>query len=220
MSAEKPEKTTIFCLIHLPLVPHICVGELGQYWFMKWLVACSAPSHFLNQCCLIVKWTLTNKFQWNFIKTQKFSFVKMHLKMSSAKWRPFCPGEDDLGKVGYNSDSRRRKIAWGLAITASQFSSQYTSASDSARLKGSVHDVVIKWKHFPRYWPFVRGIHRPPVNSPHKGQWGVALIFSLICTGINDWVNNGEAGDLRRHRAHHDVTVMYRVSCQFTVWLC
>ena len=22
---------------------------------------------------------------------------------------------------------------------------------------------VIKWKHFPRYWPFVRGIHRPPV---------------------------------------------------------
>ena len=32
------------------------------------------------------------------------------------------------------------------------------------------HDDVIKWKHFPRYWPFVRGIHRPPVNSPHKGQ--------------------------------------------------
>ena len=30
------------------------------------------------------------------------------------------------------------------------------------------HDDVIKWKHFPRYWPFVRGIHRSPVNSPHK----------------------------------------------------
>ena len=25
------------------------------------------------------------------------------------------------------------------------------------------HDDVIKWKHFPRYWPFVRGIHRSPV---------------------------------------------------------
>ena len=24
----------------------------------------------------------------------------------------------------------------------------------------SVHDDVIKWKHFPRHWPFVRGIHR------------------------------------------------------------
>ena len=39
------------------------------------------------------------------------------------------------------------------------------------------HDDVIKWKHFPRYWPFVRGIHRSPANSPHKGQWRRALIF-------------------------------------------
>ena len=70
------------------------------------------------------------------------------------------------------------------------------------------HDDVIKLKHFPRYWPFVRGIHRSPVNSPHKGQWRGALMFSLICTRINRWVNNGEAGDLRRHRAHYDVTVM------------
>ena len=47
-----------------------------------------------------------------------------------------------------------------------------------------VHDDVIKWKHFPRYWPFVRGIHRSPVNSPHKGQWRGALMFSLICVWI------------------------------------
>ena len=72
----------------------------------------------------------------------------------------------------------------------------------------SFHDDVIKWKHFPRYWPFVRGIHRSPVNSPHTGQWRGALMFSLICTRINGWVNNGEAGHLRRHRAHYDVTVM------------
>ena len=70
------------------------------------------------------------------------------------------------------------------------------------------HDDVIKWKHFPRYWPFVRGIHRSPVNSPHTGQWHGALMFSLICARINGWVNIREAGDLRRHRAHYDVTVM------------
>ena len=64
------------------------------------------------------------------------------------------------------------------------------------------HDDVIKWKHFPRYWPFVRGIHRSLVNSPHKCQWRGALIFSLICLWINGWVNNREAGDLRRYRAH------------------
>ena len=70
------------------------------------------------------------------------------------------------------------------------------------------HDDVIKWKHFPRYWPFVRGIHRSPVNSPHKGQWRGALMFSLICVWINGWVNNREAGDLRRYRAHYSVIVM------------
>ena len=74
-----------------------------------------------------------------------------------------------------------------------------------------LHDDVIKWKHFPRYWPFVRGIHRSPVNSPHKGQWRGALMFTLICARINGWVNNREAGDLRRYRAHYDVTVMWLI---------
>ena len=75
---------------------------------------------------------------------------------------------------------------------------------------GIHHDDVIKWKPFPRYWPFVQGIHRSPVNSPHNGQWRRALIFSLICVWLNGWVNNREAGDLRRHRAHYDVIVMFR----------
>ena len=50
-----------------------------------------------------------------------------------------------------------------------------------------------------------------PVSGefPHKGQWRVALIFSLICVWINGWVNNREAGDLRRYRAHYDVSVMW-----------
>ena len=70
------------------------------------------------------------------------------------------------------------------------------------------HHDVIKWKHFPRCWPFVQGIHWSPLNSPHKCQWCGAFMFSLICTLINGWVNNGEAGDLRRHWAHYDVTIM------------
>ena len=70
------------------------------------------------------------------------------------------------------------------------------------------HDDVIKWKHFPGYWPFVRGIHRSPVNSPHKGQWRGALMFHFICAWTNGWVNNRDAGDLTFHRAHYDVTVM------------
>ena len=72
----------------------------------------------------------------------------------------------------------------------------------------TLHDDVIKWKHFPPNWPFVREIHRSPVNSPHKGQWRGALMFSLVCIWINDWVNNREAGDLRCYRAHYDIIVM------------
>ena len=53
------------------------------------------------------------------------------------------------------------------------------------------------------------GIHRSPVNSPHKGQWRGALMFSLICVWINGWVNNREAGDLRCYRVLYDVTVMW-----------
>ena len=70
------------------------------------------------------------------------------------------------------------------------------------------NDDVIKWKQFPRYWPFVRGIYRSPVNSPHKSQWCGVLMFSLIYAGIDSWVNNREVGDLRYHRAHYDVDVM------------
>ena len=74
------------------------------------------------------------------------------------------------------------------------------------------HHCNAWWRHkmeiFPRYLRFVRGIHRSPVNSPHKGMWRGALTFSLICAWINGWVNNCEAGDLRRHRGHYDVIVM------------
>ena len=76
-------------------------------------------------------------------------------------------------------------------------------------MRPHVYDDVIKWIYFPRYWPFVRGIHRSPVNSPHKGQGRGALIFSLTCVWINGWVNNREAGDLRRYLAHYDVTVKH-----------
>ena len=69
-------------------------------------------------------------------------------------------------------------------------------------------DDVIKWNHFPRYWPYVRGIHRSPENSPHKGQWRGVLMFSLIWAWINGWVNNRAAGDLRRHRVHCHVTAL------------
>ena len=64
-------------------------------------------------------------------------------------------------------------------------------------------------EHFPRYCPFVMGIHRTQIHSPHKGHWRGAFMFSSICAWTNDWANNRDIGDLRRHRAHYDVNVMW-----------
>ena len=67
---------------------------------------------------------------------------------------------------------------------------------------------VIKWKHFLRYCPFVRGIHLLAVNSPRKGRWSGAFMLYLICAWTNGWANSREAGDLRRHGVHYDAIVM------------
>ena len=69
------------------------------------------------------------------------------------------------------------------------------------------------WRHqmetFSALLALCAGNSPVPVNSPHKGQWRRTLMFSLICAWINDWVNNPEAADLRRHRGHYGVNVTY-----------
>ena len=65
-------------------------------------------------------------------------------------------------------------------------------------------DNVIKWKHFPRYWLFVRGILQSPEQRPVTRSFGIFFDQRLS----KQLSNNRDAGDLRRHRAHHDVTVM------------
>ena len=65
---------------------------------------------------------------------------------------------------------------------------------------------------FPRYWLFVRGIHRSLVNSPiplTKASDAELWCFPWSEPGTNGWANNRDAGYLRRHRAHYDVTVMH-----------
>ena len=68
-----------------------------------------------------------------------------------------------------------------------------------------LHDDVIKWKHFSRYWVFCEEIYQSPVDSYRKGQWHGTLMFSLICAWTKAWASNR---DLTRHRAHYDANVM------------
>ena len=78
--------------------------------------------------------------------------------------------------------------------------------------RGHWENVLTWWRHqmetFSALLALCAGNSPVSVNSPHKGQWRGALMFSLICSWIHDWVNNRETGDLRRHRAHYDVIVM------------
>ena len=76
------------CLNHWGRVTHICVVDLGHHWFRYWLVACSAPSHYLNLCWNIVYWTFRHKLQWNFnrnsiIFIQEIAFANVFCKMAS-----------------------------------------------------------------------------------------------------------------------------------------
>ena len=79
------------------------------------------------------------------------------------------------------------------------------------------------WRHqietFSALLAFVRGIHRSPVNSPHKRPVTRSFwCFLWSALWIIGWVNNREAGDLRRHRAHYDVIVMISISV-FCIWI-
>ena len=114
----------------------------------------------------------------------------------------------DARCVLYQYDTKMIEIGPPWIINRSHKSTVHLPYTPLCTTLEQTHDDIIKWKHFPRYWPFVRGIHRSPVNSPHKGQWRGAFMFTLICARINGWVNTREAGDLRRYRAHYDVIVM------------
>ena len=160
---------------------HICVSKLTIIGSDNGLPPDRRQAIICTNAGIWLIRTLGTNFSEILGEIHSFSFKKMHLKMSSAKGRLFSPGLNVLSSI--------RRL----------FSSKSTKLFRFYRTK---HDDVIKWKHFPRYWPFVRGI------TLHKGHWRGALMFSLICARINGWVNSDEAGDLRRHRTRSDVIVM------------
>ena len=119
------------------------------------------------------------------------------------------------------------KVNFGQAVMC-VFQMQWRWLQASCVCVDQTHNGVIKWKHSELLLAIVRGIHRSPADFPHKGQWRGALKFSLICAWTNGWASNRDAGDLRRHRAHYDTTVMtpffvnyeLLLSISFTPFVC
>ena len=110
-------------------------------------------------------------------------------------WLPLCPSNIALHPLHPNKYKCGSSLLCNCACSLVLVSCQN-------------HHGVMKWKHFSRYWPFVRGIHQSPVDPPHNGQWRGALMLSLIRAWTHGWVNDPDVGDLRNHRAHYDVTLM------------
>ena len=78
---------------------------IGSALVQIWLAAYSAPSHYLNQCWVIVNWTRRNKIQWNSNQSKSLSFMEIHLKMLSAKRRPISQFRHKWSNVrGIHSD--------------------------------------------------------------------------------------------------------------------
>ena len=170
------------------------------------------PEPMLAYCQLDSLEQISMKFESWFYH---FHSRKCIWKYRLPKWRPSCPGGDELIVAVLNLLQEIQDISTLFIISQNwHVAGRSTASSWKTRIHApciiNIHDDVIKWKTFPRYWPFVRGIHRLAVNSPHKGQWRRALMFSLICAWINGWANNRKDDDLRRHRVHYDVIVMHK----------
>ena len=147
--------------------------------------------------------------------------------VGTLQWRPIehdCVSNHQSGDCLLNRlfmcRSKKKLHVTGLCAGNSPVTGEFPTQKAS-----NAENVSIWWRHHGEiwcyicihsdliqtisyYWSFVRGIHRSLVNSPHKDQWCGALMFSLIWAWTSGWVNNRDAGDLRRYRANYDVTVM------------
>ena len=111
-------------------MPHIYVSASGQHWFRYYLVTYSVSSHYLNQCRVIVNWTLRKNFSEILIKIQYLAFMKIHLKISYVKRRPFCPWGDEL-----------MRSAWPLGVEPLSWCTHWLI------LTNLVHKIPADWIH-------------------------------------------------------------------------
>ena len=108
-------------------------------------------------------------------------------------------------------------LTMGVSVVGCVYSGFSFNALDLSPVHGLMEAqswpwVVPWWRHQMETFSALLAFcaRNSPVTGefPVQGQWRGALVFSLICAWINGWVNNREAGDLRRHRAHYNVIVM------------
>ena len=163
---------------------HIGVNELGHHWFRWWLGACWAPSHYMNQCWLIVILDLTNRTEI-LIKVQNYYFKDIHFKMLSTKRRPFC--SDPLCLINWSSPYKQIK---------SNACHNYPPSSNQDRLPHCVGSADYRRE---KYHNIGLGIHiiSPAINQLLVQQikpksFTLPTICSARVTFLFIWICNAE----------------------------
>ena len=147
-------QTALQPLIHWSRLMWICVGNLPIIGSDNGLSPTRCQAIIWTNSRILLIWFLGTNFSEILIKIHKLSFTKMHLKMSSAKWRPFCLGPNVL-----NIDWKRLEGRQAAVV--------------NDNLTIITNDDVIKWKHFPRFWTTERGTHRwiPRTKASYAELW-------------------------------------------------
>ena len=129
------------------------------------------PAWISNYIHYIVEWNYLSIPQLQWCSRWSWEWIRNFIPHLTSHVITFpCQCE----QINYNDEqfSQWLQISTGEDfLWALTWNKNIQSLLHTGRWEQSIHDDVIKWKHFARYWPFMRGIHRSPVNSPHKSQW-------------------------------------------------
>ena len=86
-------------ITHWGRMTHTWVGKLTIIGSDNGLLPARRPAITWTNARILFIGLLGTNFSEILIRIQTFSFMKMHLKMSSAKWRPFCSAPICYGKI-------------------------------------------------------------------------------------------------------------------------
>ena len=87
-----PHCSRISHLSHWGRMTHLCVGKLTTIGSDNVLSPRRRQAIIWTNAGILLIRTLGTKFSEILSEIRTFSFKKLHLKVSSAKWRPFCLG--------------------------------------------------------------------------------------------------------------------------------
>ena len=190
----KIKKSGIWLLILAGIKVNQC-NKKGHWWYIKIWVACG----------IIVETEHTpfRDFSHIFIIPWKFHFDELRIYVPS----PQFWSQRSHGKAWWR-DAGFYLFTWWWWWHEMEMHYALLVLCEGSMMTSSNGNIFRVTGHL--CWEFTGHRWNPRTKASDAELW----CFSLICAWINGWVNNREAGALRHHRAHYDVTVMYPVDFQ------